>query len=165
MHARADGTVALACMCSLRCWMAQSHPWWPRLGETAPVCVQIDDISKVDTYFARVQKVTEGFTAKLLSYFEDVIRTARERPRHLVMALRVVLNQETAWQTLHAEGAIDKNPWGVLYRDEACGRMRKSVERRMQPICLEADRVRPLPPTSPASVIWSHSLVSQSETA
>lgn len=105
--------------------------------------VQIDDVSKVDAYFSRVQDVTEGFTAKLLSYFDDVIRSARQQPRHLVMALRVVLNQETTWNALHDEGAADKNPWGVLYRDEACSRMRQSVGRRMQPVCLEADRVRP----------------------
>lgn len=122
--------------------------------------LQIDDISKVDTYFARVQKVTEGFTAKLLSYFDDVIRTARKQPRHLVMALRVVLNQETAWRGLHEEGAADKNPWGVLYRDEACGRMRLSVERRMQPICLEADRVSPSPFHSHSGCSRAHAVQS-----
>eukprot|EP00892_Ulva_mutabilis_P010822 jgi/Ulvmu1/8111/UM040_0006.1 len=102
---------------------------------------RIDDVSKVDAYFSRVQDVTEGFTAKLLSYFDDVIRSASDKPRHLVVALRVVLNQEATWRALHDQGAADKNPWGLLYRDEACGRMRKSVGRRMQPVCLEADRV------------------------
>jgi hypothetical protein len=102
--------------------------------------MQIDDISKVEAYFGRVQQANTEFTGKLLSYFDNVVDSARRCPRHLVMALRVVLNQEKVWATLQESGA--SNPWGLVYRVEVCKRMRGHVARQLKPICLEADRVR-----------------------
>ena len=103
----------------------------------------------METYFGQVQRVSAAFTEKLLSYFDSVLHSARAHPRHLVMALRVVLNQEAAWALVVAKGGEKAaaapeggNPWGVLYRDEAVKRIERSAERAMRPALLEADRVR-----------------------
>jgi hypothetical protein len=102
--------------------------------------VQIDDISKVESYFGRVQQANTQFTDKLLSYFDNVIDSAHNTPRHLVMALRVVLNQEVVWTKL--QQSVEANPWGVVYREAATDRLRQGIAKQLKPICHEAERVR-----------------------
>ena len=102
--------------------------------------VQIDDISKVESYFGRVQQANTQFTEKLLSYFDDVVDSACNTPRHLVMALRVVLNQEVVWGRL--QQSAEANPWGVVYRTEATARMQQGIAKHLKPVCHEAERVR-----------------------
>jgi hypothetical protein len=114
-------------------------------------------MSKVEAYFGKVQRVNEAFTEKLLSYFDDTLATARTSPQHLVMALRVVVHQHSAWQQVLARGEaaaaaananataeVGSNPWGILYREEVMTRMSRYAARQMQPVLLEADRVRVL---------------------
>ena len=55
--------------------------------------MQSEEMGKVEQYFGKVKRVNEAFNEKLLSYFDDVLSTAQSRPRHLVTALRVVMNQ------------------------------------------------------------------------
>ena len=104
--------------------------------------LQIDDISKVESYFGRVQQANAQFTEKLLSYFDDVVDSACNTPRHLVMALRVVLNQEVVWGRL--QESAEANPWGVVYRTEAAACMQRGIAKHLEPVCHEAERVRHL---------------------
>jgi hypothetical protein len=46
----------------------------------------------VEAYFGKVQRVNAAFNDKLLSYFDDVLRTARSSPRHLVCGVRSLCN-------------------------------------------------------------------------
>lgn len=94
----------------------------------------------MESYFGRVQQANTQFTEKLLSYFDDVIDSANNTPRHLVMALRVVLNQETVWARI--QETAEANPWGVIYREEATARMRQGIAKQLKPVCHEAERVR-----------------------
>lgn len=94
----------------------------------------------MESYFGRVQQANSKFTEKLLSYFDDVVDSAYNTPRHLVMALRVVLNQELVWGRL--QETAESNPWGVVYREEATARMKQGIAKQLKPVCHEAERVR-----------------------
>jgi hypothetical protein len=110
-------------------------------------------MAKVESYFGQVQRVSLAFTEKLLSYFDDVQQVARTSPKHLVVALRVALMQEAAWERVTASGGSGSgqsqgltnggNPWGLVYKEQVVARMQRSAARQMQPVLLEADRVRP----------------------
>jgi hypothetical protein len=93
----------------------------------------------VESYFGRVQQANTQFTEKLLSYFDNVVDSAYNTPCHLVMALRVVLNQELVWQKLQQNA--ESNPWGVVYREEVTARMQQGIAKQLKPVCHEAERV------------------------
>ena len=124
--------------CAVGCALVDSNGKCP---EHRMMEVQIDDISKVESYFGRVQQANIQFTEKLLSYFDDVVSSACNTPRHLVMALRVVLNQEVVWGRL--QESAEANPWGVVYRTEATARMQQGIAKHLKPVCHEAERVCP----------------------
>ena len=56
--------------------------------------LQSEEMTKVEAYFGKVQRVNRTFTDKLLSYYDDVLKTARSSPKHLVTANRVIMSQE-----------------------------------------------------------------------
>jgi hypothetical protein len=65
------------------------------------------------------------------------------------------MSQQAAWERVLAGGeqAVtvananagttgSGNPWGMMYRDEAVARMERGAARQMQPVVMEAERVR-----------------------